>query len=81
MEKTIDKFHPIITIELGDMNVEDVPTSKELIKFLIDKGYQAYEYKDGKILPHVIRDELYSYMIIFFWDYALDSPTDWCSKH
>lgn len=66
MKQTIDKFHPVITIEVGDMNVEGVPTCKELIEFLINKGYQPYEYKDGRILPHLIGEEPYQYENILF---------------
>ena len=66
MENTINKFHPIITIEVGDMNIEGVPISKKPIELLKNKGYQPYEYKDGKILPHALRDEPYTYDNILF---------------
>jgi FkbM family methyltransferase len=65
MKLTIEKFHPIITVEVGDYEVEGVPTCKKLIEFLIDKGYKPYEYKEGKILPHAPRNN-YSYENILF---------------
>lgn len=61
MEKTITKFHPIISIEVGDMEVEGVPTSNDLINFLVKKSYQPYEFKDGKILQHALKNEQYKY--------------------
>jgi len=65
MEQTIKKFQPIITIEVGDFGIEDIPTSRTLVKFLIDKGYQPYEYKKGKILYHIPKKK-YSYENILF---------------
>lgn len=59
MEKTIAKFHPIISIEVGDMGVKGVSTSKDLINFLVNKNYQPYEFKDGKILQHALKENQY----------------------
>lgn len=56
MQKTIEKYHPIITIEVGDYGVSGVPSSKELIKYAISKGYRPYEYSEGKIKIHNIKD-------------------------
>lgn len=66
MEKTIAKFHPVISIEVGDMGVKDIPTSKNLINFLVNKGYQPYEFKDGKILQHALKKNQYPYDNILF---------------
>ena len=66
MERTIAKYHPIISIEVGDLDVKDVPTSKELITYLINKGYKPYEFRDSSILPHTIKNEQYQYHNILF---------------
>ena len=66
MEKTIHKFKPIITIEVGDMGVKDVPASKDLINFLVNKGYKCYEFKEGKILQQALKDKQYQYDNILF---------------
>lgn len=66
MEKTIAKFHPIITIEVGDIGMKGVPTSKDLINFLVNKSYQPYEFKDGKILQHALKKNQYPYDNILF---------------
>jgi len=65
MQQTIEKFHPIITIEVGDFDIEGIPTSRTLVEYLIDKGYQPYEYKEGKIFRHIPKDK-YSYENILF---------------
>jgi len=57
MQKTIDKFHPIITIEVGDAGVEGILRSKELINFLINKNYQPYECKEGEISKHNLNNK------------------------
>lgn len=61
MEKTINEFHPIISIEVADMNIKDVTASKDIINFLVNKCYQPYEFKEGKILPHIVKSEPYKY--------------------
>jgi bifunctional pyridoxal-dependent enzyme with beta-cystathionase and maltose regulon repressor activities len=61
MEKTIEKFHPIITVEVADMDIKNIPPSKKVIEFLINKGYQSYEFKEGEILPHIVKSEPYKY--------------------
>ena len=66
MEKTLNKYSPIISIEVGDMDVKGVPTSKDLINFLVNKSYQPYEFKDGKILKHALKKNQYPYDNILF---------------
>lgn len=66
MEKTINKFYPIITIEVGDIGVEGVPTTKKLINFLINRGYKPYEFKEGEILQHTPKNEQYKYDNMLF---------------
>ncbi|NEO91853.1 MAG: FkbM family methyltransferase [Moorea sp. SIO3G5] len=49
MERTLTEIKPIVTIEVGDMGVEGAVSTRELITYMVDKGYQALEFKDGKI--------------------------------
>lgn len=65
MEKTLAKHKPIITLEVGDMDVAGSLSSREIINYVLDKGYQAYEFKDGKIQNHLTQ-ERYDYSNIFF---------------
>lgn len=64
-ERTINRLKPIISIEVGDYNVQGIPSSRELIEWLSGKGYRPYEYKEGKIVPHIIRESYESNNIIF----------------
>jgi FkbM family methyltransferase len=66
MERTIAKFYPIISIEVGDFGVEGVPASKKLISYLENKSYKPYEFKDGEILLHVPKNDQYKYDNILF---------------
>jgi len=66
MQKTIAEFHPIISIEVGDFDVEGVPISKNLISYLKNKNYQPYEFKDGKFSKHLLKDNQYRYDNILF---------------
>lgn len=66
MRKTINNFHPIISLEVGDMSIEGVPTSKSLIEFLINGGYRPYELKGDKIQQHILTDEPYTYRNLLF---------------
>lgn len=66
MEKTINKFHPMISVEVGDIGVKNVSTSRDLIVYLINKSYQPYECKDGKILQHDLKNATYQYDNILF---------------
>ena len=43
---------PLICVEVGDMDIDGVPLSKDIVGLLVDKGYQAYEYSGGNIVKH-----------------------------
>ena len=47
----IKDLQPIISIEVGGKN------SAKCIQYLTEKGYQAYEYKEGHIIEHRLRDQ------------------------
>ena len=66
MQKTIKRYHPMISVEVGDMAVEGVSTSSALISFLINKGYQPYEYDRGRILRHTLKLTQYQYDNLLF---------------
>jgi FkbM family methyltransferase len=66
MENTIADSRPIIAIEVGDMGEQDVPESRELINYLIDRKYLPYECKEGRIVKHVPGDGRYEFNNILF---------------
>lgn len=62
---TINNIRPIISIEVGDRDIEGVKSSRDCIQYLIESGYQPYEYKEGRIIRHKLK-ERYSYDNILF---------------
>jgi len=66
MEKTIQIFRPIISIEVGDINVNRAPGSRELMSSIIKKGYDAHKFGNGGILPHYFIHEKYQYDNVLF---------------
>ena len=65
MAKTLARTRPIVSVEVGDMDIEGVPTSRDLINHLIDNSYRAYEFAHGEFADHHIKDR-YTYDNILF---------------
>lgn len=57
---------PVLVIEVGDFEhllSSGVPTSASILQGLVDRGYSLFQLTlDGKVEPHTIRTEAYSYM-------------------
>jgi FkbM family methyltransferase len=67
MDKTINKFHPIVTLEVGDIGVSRASASQALVNLLITKAYRPYEFKDGQFVRHeTIGHDQYSYGNLLF---------------
>ncbi len=64
MTQVIDRFHPMISLEVGDF-VEQAQASRVLVQMLLDKGYTAYEPKDGRLKNHQLQTK-YNYANLFF---------------
>jgi FkbM family methyltransferase len=65
MEKTLANIRPIVSLEVGDMGIEGVKPSHETIKYLLERGYEAYEYNGTSIVKHKLRDQ-YDYDNLLF---------------
>ncbi|MBN1979287.1 MAG: FkbM family methyltransferase [Anaerolineae bacterium] len=65
MEETLAERKPIVSLEVGDMDVPGAPRSRDTISHLLERGYCAYEYRGGRIVPHQLRDR-YAYADILF---------------
>lgn len=65
MSNVLENQSPCLALELGDFDIENVPSSKSIIDFLTKFGYKPYEYNNGKIIEHKIRD-YYSYDVLLF---------------
>ncbi|MFH1404360.1 MAG: FkbM family methyltransferase [Candidatus Altiarchaeota archaeon] len=62
---TIEEHRPIITLETGDLDYGEASKSGQSIKYLLDRGYGAYEYYDGRIIEHQLLDH-YAYDNLLF---------------
>ena len=65
LRRTIERHHPILSLEIGDYNLPGVPSSAELIRSIVDLGYDAFEYRDGTFIEHRLADR-YSYDNLIF---------------
>ena len=53
MTGTIERDHPVIVMEVGDIGVENGTPSAELIAFLSERGYAAFSWHDKDLRPFV----------------------------
>ncbi len=65
MQNTLSRHRPAVSVEVGDMDIEGVPPSRELIEFLSERGYQAHEFGSHGIVKHQVRDR-YEYENVLF---------------
>jgi FkbM family methyltransferase len=65
MQEVLIEHRPVVSLEVGDMDLPGVPRSRELIEKVVSFGYRSYELQDGRLRPHVPRDA-YSYENIVF---------------
>lgn len=65
LARTIEQHHPILSIEIGDYNLPGVPTSVELIRSVLALGYDAWQYRNGRLEPHRLANS-YGYDNLLF---------------
>lgn len=65
MQRTLSEIKPILTVEVGDLGVEGAVPSRELIHYILTRGYQVLEFRDGRIQSHILR-ESYDYDNLLF---------------
>ena len=65
MEKIIESRCPIITLEVGDIMNNELPKSRIIIEYLLDRNYDCFEFNNGGILKHTLRDS-YDYDNLLF---------------
>lgn len=56
-KETIKKFSPRIAVEIGDTGLNSAPSSIKVITFLKELGYDAFEVRDGKLVPHMLLND------------------------
>ena len=65
MEETLRRNHPVISVEVGDMDIDGVIPCRDLVIDLISKGYDAYEFSGGQVVKHQLKEH-YGYDNILF---------------
>jgi len=65
MEETLSRHKPVMSVEVGDMDIAGVPLSKDIVQFLVDRGYEPFEHRDGSIVAHRPQ-ERYKHGDLFF---------------
>lgn len=65
MRHTVERRRPLISLEVGDFDLPNAPSSRTTIEFLLERGYEALEFRGGQIVPHSPRDR-YDYTNLFF---------------
>src|SRR5258706_1908105 len=58
MEHVMTTIRPMITLEVGDINADDVGKSRALVELFMSRGYQPWEYDPATqaAAPHTLRD-------------------------
>lgn len=51
--------------EVGNMDILGVEASEDIVLHLLGKGYEAYEFDDGRIVKHNLR-ERYEYESLIY---------------
>ena len=54
MENLLRTARPVVSIEVGDFGLSGAGESGECVRFLLDRGYQCFEYRDGTL--HALRE-------------------------
>ena len=65
MHQTLEEYQPIISWKVGDVEIEGVPSCKDIIEFMSMKDYQAYEYRGQEFIKYSTEDR-YDYENIVF---------------
>lgn len=65
MNKILTSQQPVISLEVGDFEIEGVASNKEIIDYLISFGFVAYEVINLKFTKHFLKEK-YSYSNLFF---------------
>lgn len=65
MRRVISVARPMIAVEVGETGIPDVKSSREVIRLLLERGYEAYGYEGGHVVKHSLRAH-YSYDNLLF---------------
>lgn len=52
LERTIERHHPAISVEVGDYEIPGAHRSAEIVAWLTKRGYAPHEWRDGRVVAH-----------------------------
>jgi len=65
MKETINRFKPIISLEVGDKNLKGIKPSREIVLYLLEQGYDAYKYDSENLLRCELKEKYKSDNLLF----------------
>ncbi len=66
MDYILNEIKPILCVELGDFDIDNVKSSRQIIDLLIESyDYKPYEIINGKLKPHKLKEK-YGFINLFF---------------
>jgi FkbM family methyltransferase len=77
LNRTIEEHHPILSLEIYDYNLPGVPSSAELIRSIVEQGYDAFEHRDGKFVKHRLANSYGYDNLIFMPPHDHRAVTTW----
>jgi hypothetical protein len=63
--ETLKSDRPILIIEVGDYGISGIPLSEEIVSFLVDLGYSAFDLSENEITEHTKRGRLQYGNVLF----------------
>ena len=65
MNYILKKIKPIICLEIGDLGVVGAKKSRDIIMYILNYGYEVFEFNNGKFIDHKLQ-EIYDYGNLIF---------------
>ena len=65
MDRVLTEIKPAISIEVGDYAIDGVTESSKVVQYLMSKGYQPHEWRDGALRHHEAKSN-YEYANLLF---------------
>ena len=65
MRETLAVWRPMFSIEVGDMDIEEVRSSRDIVNFARSFGYEAYDFNGQELKPHQVQEKYEIATILF----------------
>lgn len=65
MKRTLTEIRPVVTLEVGDVKAGNYKDSASAVRLLIQHGYRAQEWRDGRLCDHSPTDSYQHANLLF----------------